>query len=138
MNGETSVLVEQRTNVLAVPNDAVRNPREAAATAPMLGLNPDTVRALIATQMAARRWRAVVRAQGGERLMPRRAPARGADVAQGDVALSRSRARRAAGRRRSGRIPDARRHRHGVRGRHRGDCEEAGRDRRSSTRCASR
>jgi HlyD family secretion protein len=54
MNGETSVLVEQKSNVLAVPNDAVRNPREAAATAPILGLNPDTVRAQIAAQMASR------------------------------------------------------------------------------------
>ena len=54
MNGETSVLVEQKTNVLSVPNDAVRNPREAAATAPILGLNPDTVRAQIAAQMASR------------------------------------------------------------------------------------
>ena len=54
MNGETSVLVEQRTAVLAVPNDAVRNPREAAATAPILGLNADSVRAQIAAQMAAR------------------------------------------------------------------------------------
>lgn len=54
MNGETNVMVEQRTNVLSVPNDAVRNPREAAATAPLLGLNPDSVRAQIAAQMAAR------------------------------------------------------------------------------------
>jgi HlyD family secretion protein len=54
MNGETSVLVEQKSNVLSVPNDAVRNPREAAATAPLLGLNPDTVRAQIAAQMAQR------------------------------------------------------------------------------------
>lgn len=54
MNGETSVLVEQKTGVLSVPNDAVRNPREAAATAPILGLNPDTVRAQIAAQMAQR------------------------------------------------------------------------------------
>ena len=54
MNGETNVMVEQRSNVLSVPNDAVRNPREAAATAPILGLNPDTVRAQIAAQMAAR------------------------------------------------------------------------------------
>jgi HlyD family secretion protein len=53
MNGETSVLVDQRTNVLAVPNDAVRNPREAAATAPMLGLNPDSVRASVTMQMAS-------------------------------------------------------------------------------------
>jgi HlyD family secretion protein len=54
MNGETNVMVEQRQGVLAVPNDAVRNPREAAATAPILGLNPDTVRAQMAAQMAAR------------------------------------------------------------------------------------
>ncbi len=54
MNGETNVVVEQRTGVLSVPNDAVRNPREAAATAPMLGLDPDSVRAQIAAQMSAR------------------------------------------------------------------------------------
>ncbi|MDQ2666248.1 MAG: efflux RND transporter periplasmic adaptor subunit [Gemmatimonadota bacterium] len=54
MNGETNVMVEQRTAVLSVPNDAVRNPREAAATAPMLGLNPDSVRTQLAAQMAAR------------------------------------------------------------------------------------
>ncbi|HTK48178.1 MAG TPA: efflux RND transporter periplasmic adaptor subunit [Gemmatimonadaceae bacterium] len=53
MNGETSVLVDQRTNVLAVPNDAVRNPREAAATAPMLGLSVDSVRSAVAAQMAS-------------------------------------------------------------------------------------
>ena len=54
MNGETNVMVEQRSSVLAVPNDAVRNPREAAATAPILGLNPDSVRSQLAAQMAAR------------------------------------------------------------------------------------
>ncbi|CAN5879422.1 hypothetical protein BH11GEM1_BH11GEM1_26920 [soil metagenome] len=53
MNGETNVMVEQRSSVLSVPNDAVRNPREAAATAPILGLNPDTVRSQLAAQMAA-------------------------------------------------------------------------------------
>ena len=54
MNGETNVMVEQRSAVLSVPNDAVRNPREAAATAPILGLNPDSVRAQLAAQMSAR------------------------------------------------------------------------------------
>ncbi len=54
MNGETSVLVEQRTSVLSVPNDAVRNPREAAATAPLLGLDPDSVRSQLAAQMQQR------------------------------------------------------------------------------------
>ncbi len=53
MNGETNVMVEQRSAVLSVPNDAVRNPREAAATAPILGLNPDSVRSQLAAQMSA-------------------------------------------------------------------------------------
>jgi HlyD family secretion protein len=85
MNGETSVLVEQRTNVIAVPNDAVRNPREAMATAPMLGLNPDTVRALLASQMASRQGGGA--RQSGE---PTGAPS-GAPVTQtsrGEVALA--------------------------------------------------
>jgi HlyD family secretion protein len=81
MNGETSVLVDQRSNVLAVPNDAVRNTREAAATAPMLGLNADSVRASIATQMASLGGRGGPR-QGGE---PAGAPL--TQASRGDVAL---------------------------------------------------
>ena len=81
MNGETSVLVDQRTNVLAVPNDAVRNPREAAATAPMLGLDADSVRAAVATQMASLGGRGGQR-QGGD------APAGGlTQTSRGDVEL---------------------------------------------------
>ncbi|MDB4891229.1 MAG: efflux transporter, family, subunit [Gemmatimonadetes bacterium] len=82
MNGETSVLVEQKTGVLSVPNDAVRNPREAAATAPILGLNPDTVRAQIAAQMAARGGGRQGAGNGG-------APGAGGATAtaRGDVAL---------------------------------------------------
>ena len=78
MNGETSVLVDQRVGVLAVPNDAVRNPREAAATAPILGLNPDSVRAQIAAQQAAQRGGGRMGGGGG-----------GGQTAtsQGDVAL---------------------------------------------------
>jgi HlyD family secretion protein len=45
MNGEVSVLIDERVNVIAVPNDAVRNTREAVATAPLLGLDPDSVQA---------------------------------------------------------------------------------------------
>jgi HlyD family secretion protein len=45
MNGEVSVTIEERKNVLAVPNDAVKTIREAVATAPLLGLNPDSVQA---------------------------------------------------------------------------------------------
>ena len=81
MNGETSVLVDQRTNVLAVPNDAVRNPREAAATAPMLGLNPDSVRASVSTQMAS------LGGRGGQR-QGADTPAGGlTQTSRGDVAL---------------------------------------------------
>ncbi len=45
MNGEVSVNVERKLNVVAVPNDAVRNMRDAAAAAEMLGLDPETVMA---------------------------------------------------------------------------------------------
>ena len=50
MNGEVAVLVERRDNVLAVANDAVRSPREAAQAAQALGLNPDSVRAQLEAQ----------------------------------------------------------------------------------------
>ncbi|HUQ82235.1 MAG TPA: efflux RND transporter periplasmic adaptor subunit [Gemmatimonadaceae bacterium] len=53
MNGEVSILIDRRDNVLAVPNDAVRNMREAATAAAALGLNPDSVQAQIRSQMAS-------------------------------------------------------------------------------------
>ncbi len=52
MNGEVSILVAERTGVLAVPNDAVRNPRDAALVAVALGLNPDAVRRQLANPRA--------------------------------------------------------------------------------------
>jgi len=51
MNGEVSVLVDQVNDVLAVPNDALKNVREAAATGQMLGLNADSVNAEVRAQM---------------------------------------------------------------------------------------
>ncbi len=51
MNGEVAVLVDQVNDVLAVPNDAVKNVREAAATGQMLGLNPDSVTSEVRAQM---------------------------------------------------------------------------------------
>ena len=51
MNGEVSVLVDQVNDVLAVPNDALKNVREAAATGQMLGLNTDSVNAEVRAQM---------------------------------------------------------------------------------------
>ena len=53
MNGEVSILIERRDNVLAVPNDAIRNIRESATAATALGLNPDSVQAQIRAQMAS-------------------------------------------------------------------------------------
>jgi HlyD family secretion protein len=43
MNSDVSILVEQRDNALAVPNDAVRSPRDARAAATALGLDPTQV-----------------------------------------------------------------------------------------------
>jgi HlyD family secretion protein len=45
MNGEVSIIADTRLNAIAVPNDAIRSPREATQAAALLGLNPDTVRA---------------------------------------------------------------------------------------------
>lgn len=51
MNGEASVLVERRENVLAIPNDAIRTTREAPMLAGSMGLIPDSVSAAIQAQM---------------------------------------------------------------------------------------
>src|SRR4029079_1399840 len=43
MNGQVSVLIDERDNVVAIPNDAIKNPREAVATGALLGLSSDSV-----------------------------------------------------------------------------------------------
>lgn len=68
MNGEVQVEIDRRMNVLSVPNDAIKNLREAIATAPMLGLDPDTVTALLRSSRGAGRM-------GGGNGMPGGAPA---------------------------------------------------------------
>jgi len=50
MNGEVSIETQRRDNALAVSNDAVRSPNEASSVATLLGLNPDSVRAQLASQ----------------------------------------------------------------------------------------
>ncbi len=45
MNGEVSIVADTRLDAIAVPNDAIRSPREAAQAAALLNLNPDTVKA---------------------------------------------------------------------------------------------
>lgn len=47
MNGEVSILTDQRLNAIAVPNDAIRSTREARTAATLLGLNPDSVQAQV-------------------------------------------------------------------------------------------
>lgn len=54
MNGEVSMLIEERRNVPAVPVDAVRTVRELPAVAAALGLEPKAVSAEIQRQMEAR------------------------------------------------------------------------------------
>jgi HlyD family secretion protein len=54
MNGEVSMMVDQRQNALAVPVDALRSAREAPAVASALGMNPDSVKAQVQRQLAAR------------------------------------------------------------------------------------
>ncbi len=46
MNGEVNIRTNERDQVLAVPNDAIRSPREWEQSARALGLNPDSVRAV--------------------------------------------------------------------------------------------
>jgi HlyD family secretion protein len=50
MNTDVSILVEHADNVLAIPNDAVRSMRDAATAATALGLDPQKVRASLASQ----------------------------------------------------------------------------------------
>ncbi len=47
MNGEVKISTDYRENVIAVPNDAIRSPKEAAQAAALLNLNPDSVRAAL-------------------------------------------------------------------------------------------
>ena len=46
MNGEVTMLVAERSGVLAVPIDALRNPRDISALAKNFGLDPDSLRTL--------------------------------------------------------------------------------------------
>jgi HlyD family secretion protein len=55
MNGEVTVYINQQRGVLAVPLDAVRTAREMTAAASALGMDPDSAKAQIERQMAARR-----------------------------------------------------------------------------------
>ena len=51
MNGEVSMLVDERDNVPAIPVDAVRSVRELPVVAQALGLDPDKVKSQVDAQM---------------------------------------------------------------------------------------
>ncbi|MEP6779158.1 MAG: efflux RND transporter periplasmic adaptor subunit [Gemmatimonadaceae bacterium] len=53
MNGEVSMLIEERIHVVAVPNDAVRTLREASTAALLVGLDPDSVSAYVKANSGA-------------------------------------------------------------------------------------
>ena len=65
MNGEVSIEVERRDNALAVSNDAVRSPNEVVSVATMLGLNADSVRALLFSGRGGQGGGAAAGGQGG-------------------------------------------------------------------------
>ncbi|HUQ98623.1 MAG TPA: efflux RND transporter periplasmic adaptor subunit [Gemmatimonadaceae bacterium] len=48
MNGQVVMDITRKDNVLAVPSDAIRNSRDAATVAPVLGVNVDSLRAQLA------------------------------------------------------------------------------------------
>jgi len=89
MNGEVSILIERRDNVLAVPNDAIRNLREAATAATALGLSPDSVQAQIRAQMASMggAMGGVGNGRQGGNAAPTAGGAATPNVSRGDVAL---------------------------------------------------
>jgi HlyD family secretion protein len=89
MNGEASVLVDQRENVLAVPNDAVRTAREAPMLAGALGLDGDSVLASVQAQMAELGPMPGGRRNGQDRgLQNIQGPGRGMRMMPGEVDLA--------------------------------------------------
>jgi HlyD family secretion protein len=49
MNGQVVMDIARKDNVLAVPSDAIRNARDAATVAPVLGVRPDSLRSMLAS-----------------------------------------------------------------------------------------
>jgi len=66
MNGEVSMLIEQRQDVPAVPVDAVRSVREMPTVAAIVGLKPEKVKDQLDKQMAAMREQRRARMAAGD------------------------------------------------------------------------
>ncbi|MFI5372284.1 MAG: efflux RND transporter periplasmic adaptor subunit, partial [Candidatus Eisenbacteria bacterium] len=97
MNGEVTIAIAQRTNVIAVPLDAVRTMRELSTVAVALGMNADTLKAEVQRQMASRMSNV-----GGDSLRAARMRAGGRDPGGAGGRDSTGAGRRAAGMRRGG------------------------------------
>ena len=54
MNGQVVMDIARHDNVLAVPSDAIRNARDAATVAPVLGVTADSLRGMLAAARQAR------------------------------------------------------------------------------------
>ena len=100
MNGEVSMLVDERDNAPAIPVDAVRSARELPVVAQALGLDPDKVKAQVDEQMkamaaarAARAGTADPAAAGGTRMSAMGDSARGAWRGRGGAPSDSARAR---------------------------------------------
>jgi HlyD family secretion protein len=65
MNAEVSVSIAHRENVVAVPNEAVANPRDAATAGAALGLDEDQLRTQLATMRQGRGGRSGTGTAGG-------------------------------------------------------------------------
>jgi HlyD family secretion protein len=52
MNGEVTIVIDSKQGVIAVPNDAVKQLREAGTAAALVGLNADTVQAYVRAEQA--------------------------------------------------------------------------------------
>jgi len=54
MNGQVVMDITRHDNVLAIPSDAVRNSRDAATVAPVLGVGTDSIRKVVSSARGAR------------------------------------------------------------------------------------
>jgi len=101
MNSDVSVLVSDRPNAIAVPNDAIRQPRDAPAVAIALGLDPQRVQQEIDSEVGRRRPGGAGDTAAGAGMVA----SRGADGANGGAGRPRLNGQRGAGGFNGGRRP---------------------------------
>jgi len=93
MNGQVVMDITRHDNVLAIPSDAVRNTRDAATVAPVLGVGTDSIRKVVSSARAARGGRGGTASSTtpGDTTRRRFGGAGGAGGAGGDTAAFRRR-----------------------------------------------